>query len=102
MKLTRAEWAAKHTDFRYVRPDGTHTALEFVDGVGTCSAPVEFPDFVEWFDPGRSTFHRQMAAGHAARLGHDLTGYYVPADIPGVVKMVRTCCTEPTSTGGTT
>jgi len=47
---------------------------------------------VEPFDPTRSQFTRTMAAGHLTRTGHALTGHYVPADIPGVVRLVRTCC----------
>lgn len=32
-----------------------------------------------------------QARGHLTRTGHVLTGYYVPTDEPGTVRLVRTC-----------
>lgn len=39
--------------------------------------------------------NRPQARGHLIRTGHKLTGYYVPTDHPGIVRLVRTCaCAE--------
>ena len=39
------------------------------------------------------------ARGHLMRLGHKLTGYYIPTDNVGVVELVKTCeCAEVSAT----
>lgn len=37
---------------------------------------------------------RQMAIGHLRRTDHELTGYLVPTDDNGIMRLVRTCCEE--------
>ena len=35
------------------------------------------------------------ARGHLMRLGHKLTGYYIPTDYPGITELIKTCeCAE--------
>jgi hypothetical protein len=44
---------------------------------------------------------RPQARGHLIRTGHKLTGYYVPTDHPGIVRLVRTCaCANDTERKG--
>jgi hypothetical protein len=38
-------------------------------------------------------FRRAWASGHQRRLGHTLTGYYVPTK-DGLSTLVKTCCGE--------
>lgn len=43
------------------------------------------------FDPNASRMLSAMAAGHLARVGHQLRGYYA-TDADGISTLTRTCC----------
>lgn len=44
----------------------------------------------------------QMSRGHWMRVGHELTGYYVPSIlVDGAVVLIKTCCKESEPTGPT-
>lgn len=58
----------------------------------------------QMFDPSRDGLSKALASGHLARMGHRLTGYYVPVDNDTVesqvYELVRLCCTDPVQVSG--
>lgn len=97
------------------RGEALRAAFECLDGhtsrppasrtTGRCDMPADIrdtlaarvssdapPDALAPFDPAGSTFRERMAAGHLLRTGHELAGFYVRTDTPGIVRLVRTCC----------